>query len=87
MEGITKNRRMTGGFCLSKKSNVVATRLGSPPQRVDGGERVPSGDNAEVVSDPQDINRNKDLARQCQRRRLRLRTLSPKVTEGQTLTP
>ena len=37
----------------------------------------------EGQSDPQDINRNEDLARQCQRRRLRLRkAVSRRLTEG-----
>ena len=49
---------------------------GALPQRgkgVDGGKRVPSGHNAEGVSDPKDINRNEQRLRQWPLRRLRLR--------------
>ena len=51
-------------------NNMTATE---EKGRVDGGKRVPGGHNGAAVSDPQDINRNEDLAQQCQRRQLRLR--------------
>jgi len=50
-------------------------------QRFEARHLSPGGHNAEGVSDPEDGNRNEDLARQCQRRRLRLRKLSLQMTD------
>ena len=57
------NESPKGGGTLMFPRGLLDS-LTPSPTRVDGGKRVPSGHNAEGVSDPQDINRNERWLRQ-----------------------